>query len=113
MARPKGSKNKAKNVDSIAAIEAKIAAALNEQKNLDSEYAAVKETIAEAKKKLSSLNKSGKKLEKDILKLESAKMDAVAIMEAEKQKADVEAVVTKLISSGKSAEEIMAMLGQE
>ena len=113
MARPKGSKNKVKNVDTVASIEAKIAAALDEQKKASDEEAAVLEAITEARKKLSALRKTGKKLGKDIAKLEAAKAEAVAVMEAEKQKADIAAIVTKLVSSGKSAEDIMAVLGQE
>lgn len=109
MPRPKGSKNKrtiassAKVAEQIAAQE-RVVAALNSE--LDVINAGIKERQVQAKDKKKEIRKA----EKFLAALKVKKEESEAIEAADAQKAEIEKVVTKLISSGKSAEDILSHL---
>ena len=110
MPRRKGSKNKKSVVLSVAEItkqitekEAAVAAVKNE---LDSVYATIKEQQLLARNKKKELRKA----EKALAVLNAKKEECEAIEAAAAQKAEIESVVTQLIASGKTPEEILAQL---
>lgn len=109
MARPKGSKNKAKVLDGVdyaAQIAEKNAAA----ESIAEEIATLGDNIAalnaEKKAKHVELNK----LNKEIAKLEKKKADADAKVAEAAKKAEAEDVLKKLLSSGMSTDEILEKL---
>ena len=93
MPRPKGSKNK-KTVASVA----------------EAEQAAIMAELEKQKQLLKAKKKELRAAEKAILALEQKKAEAAAIETAVAQKAEIEKVVSKLVSSGKSADDILEML---
>lgn len=108
MPRTKGSKNRKSIVSSVADItkqiaeqEAAVAAVKNE---MDSITAAIKEQQLLARNKKKELRKA----EKVLAALNAKKDECAAIEAAAAQKAEIENVVTQLISSGRTAEEILA-----
>ena len=110
MPRTKGSRNKKSGVLSIDDItnqittqEAAVTAVKNE---LDNITAAIKEQQTLARNKKKELRKA----EKALTELNAKKEECAAIEAALAQKAEIESVVTKLISGGKTAEEILALL---
>ena len=110
MPRTKGSRNRNSVVPSVADItkriveqEAAVAAVKNE---LDSIAAAIKEQQLLARNKKKELRKA----EKALAVLNAKREECAAIETAAAQKAEIENVVTRLISSGKTAEEILAQL---
>lgn len=109
MPRPKGSKNKNK-ISSLADIEAKLTAQQEAKKALENEQADILAAINDQKQRLRDKRKELRAVEKAILKLEEKKAEAEAIETAVAKKAEIENVVTKLVSSGKSADEILEML---
>ena len=109
MPRPKGSKNK-KTIASVAKVEEKLAAQQALKKTLEAEQAAIVAEIEKQKQLLKAKKKEVRAAEKAIVTLEEKKAEAVAIETAVAQKAEIEKVVTKLVSSGKSAEDILEML---
>ena len=109
MARPKGSKNKAKVLDGVdyaAQIAEKNAAA----ESLAQEIAAIGDNIgalnAQRKAKHVELNK----LNKEIAKLEKKKADADAKVAEAAKKAEAEDVLKKLLAEGMSTDEILEKL---
>lgn len=109
MARPKGSKNKAKTVEVIdyaAQIAEKNAAA----ESLAQEIAAIGDNIgalnAQRKAKHVELNK----LNKEITKLKKKKADADAKVAEAAKKAEAEDVLKKLLAEGMSTDEILEKL---
>ena len=109
MARPKGSKNKAKvldGVDHAAQITEKNTAA----ESLAQEIAAIGDNIgalnAQRKAKHVELNK----LNKEITKLEKKKADADAKVAEAAKKAEAEDVLKKLLAEGTSTDEILEKL---
>ena len=109
MARPKGSKNKAKVLDGVdyaAQIAEKNAAA----ESLAQEIAAIGDNIgalnAQRKAKHVELNK----LNKEIAKLEKKKADADAKVAEAAKKAEAEDVLKKLLADGMSTDEILEKL---
>ena len=110
MPRKKGSKNRKAVASSVAEItkqitekEAVIASIKNE---LDSVNASIKEQQLLARNKKKELRKA----ENALAALNAKKEECKAIEAAAAQKAEIENVVTQLISSGKTAEEILAQL---
>ena len=109
MARPKGSKNKAKVLDGVdyaAQIAEKNAAA----ESLAQEIAAIGDNIgalnAQRKAKHVELNK----LNKEIAKLEKKKANADAKVAEAAKKAEAEDVLKKLLAEGMSTDEILEKL---
>ncbi len=109
MPRPKGSKNK-KSIQTVAQVEAQIAAKQESKKVLEAEQAEIVAEIGKQKELLKAKKKVLRAVEKDLLALEEKKIEAEAIETAAAQKEEIEKVVSKLVSSGKSADEILEML---
>ena len=111
MPRPKGSKNR-KKLQPAAQIAAQITAQQEAKQALEAEVAAVLVEIEDKKALLKGKKKEIRKIEKDILALETKQAEAEAIEAALAQKEEIQSVVTKLISSGRTAEEILELLGK-
>ncbi len=109
MPRPKGSKNK-KTVQSVVKVEEKIAAQQALKKTLEAEQADILAAIEKQKQLLKAKKKELRAAEKALLGLEAKKAEAAAVESAAAQKVEIEKVVSKLVSSGKSADEILEML---
>lgn len=109
MPRPKGSKNK-KSVVSSKDISAQLAEKRNAKVELESAQASIMEKIKAAQLELRENKKSVTKLTKDIAKLEAKKAEADARAAAAEKEAEIQKVVSQLISGGKSADEILAAL---
>jgi predicted nucleic acid-binding Zn-ribbon protein len=109
MARPKGSKNKAKVLDGVD-YAAQIAEKNTAAESLAEEIAALGTNIAALNAERKSKEAELKKLNKEVTKLEKKKAEAdEKIVEAAK-KAEAEDVLKKLLSSGMSADEILEKL---
>ncbi len=110
MPRTKGSKTRKSVILSVADVTKQIAeqeaAVAAVKKELDSITAAIKEQQLLARNKKKELRKA----EKALATLNVKKEECAAIEAAAAQKAEIESVVTKLISSGMTAEEILARL---
>lgn len=109
MPRPKGSKNKKKSL-TAADIVSQIATQEEVKKALENEQAEILAAIEKQKQLLKAKKKELRTAEKTLLMLQEKKAEAEAIEAASAKKAEIEAAVTKLVSSGKSAEEILEML---
>jgi uncharacterized coiled-coil DUF342 family protein len=109
MARPKGSKNKAKVLDGVD-YAAQIAEKNTAAESLAQEIAAIGDNIgalnAQRKAKHVELNK----LNKEITKLEKKKADADAKVAEAAKKAEAEDVLKKLLAEGMSTDEILEKL---
>lgn len=109
MARPKGSKNKAKVLDGVD-YAAQIAEKNTAAESLAQEIAAIGDNIgalnAQRKAKHVELNK----LNKEITKLEKKKADADAKVAEAAKKAEAEDVIKKLLAEGMSTDEILEKL---
>ena len=109
MPRPKGSKNK-KTIQTVAQVEAQIAEKQDAKKVLEAEQAEIVAEIEKQKQLLKAKKKVLRSVEKDLLALEEKKVEAAAVETAAAQRVEIEKVVSKLVSSGKSADEILEML---
>lgn len=109
MPRPKGSKNK-KSIQTVSQVEEKIAAQLEAKKALETEQAEILAAIEGQKQLLKANKKAIRAADKALVELEAKKAEAAAIADAAAQKVEIEKVVTKLVSSGRSADEILEML---
>ncbi|MCD7748653.1 MAG: hypothetical protein LUH42_01215 [Oscillospiraceae bacterium] len=77
---------------------------------LEEEITAIQAELDKQKQLMKDKKKEIKAAEKQIASLETAKAEAEAIEAAVAQKAEIEKVVTALISNGKSADEILSLL---
>ena len=109
MPRPKGSKNK-KSVKTVAQVEAMIAAKQEAKAALEADQAGLLAEIEKQRQLLKAKKKELRAVEKELLVLEEKKVEAETIEAAAAQKVEIEKVVSKLVSSGKSADEILEML---
>lgn len=109
MSRPKGSKNKKSRL-SEAQIAEKIARQQAARKNLEDEQLSILKTMADVKEQLKQNKKAIRAVDKTIAGLEAKREQAQAIADAAKQKKEIDRVVSNLVSSGKTAEEILALL---
>ena len=109
MPRPKGSKNK-KTIQTVAQVEEQIGAQQKAKAALEARQAEILAVIEEQKKALKDVKKQMRTVDKALLTLEEKKAEAVAIQTAAEKKVEIEKVVTKLISSGRDADEILEML---
>lgn len=109
MARPKGSKNK-KNIMTASQIDTQITRQQELKAKLEEEITAIQAELDKQKQLMKDKKKEIKAAEKQIASLETAKAEAEAIEAAVAQKAEIEKVVTALISNGKSADEILSLL---
>lgn len=109
MARPKGSKNKAKIIDGID-YAAQIAEKNTAAESLAEDIAALGTNIAALNAERKSKEAELKKLNKEIAKLEKKKADADEKIAEAAKKAEAEDVLKKLLSSGMSTDEILEKL---
>ena len=111
MPRPKGSKNKSKRaVPADDQVVEKLAAQRAVKQTLEAEQAEILAVIEKQKQLLKAKKKDIRAAEKAIAALEAKQAEAEAIKAAAAKKEEIAQVVTKLVSSGKSAEEILEML---
>jgi predicted nucleic acid-binding Zn-ribbon protein len=109
MARPKGSKNKAKVLDGVD-YAAQIAEKNTAAESLAEEIAALGTNIAALNAERKSKEAELKKLNKEVTKLEKKKAEADEKIAEAAKKAEAEDVLKKLLSSGMSADEILEKL---
>lgn len=109
MARPKGSKNKAKVLDGVD-YAAQIAEKNTAAESLADEIAALGTNIAALNAERKSKEAELKKLNKEVTKLEKKKAEADEKIAEAAKKAEAEDVLKKLLSSGMSADEILEKL---
>lgn len=109
MPRPKGSKNK-KSIISSADVEKQIAEKKKVIAALNSERDAIIAEIKDKQKAVKAKKTEIRKAEKALAALMVKKEESEAIEAANAQKAEIEKVVTQLINSGKSADDILANL---
>lgn len=109
MARPRGSKNKAKVIDGID-YAAQIAEKNTAAKSLAEEIAALGTNIAALNAERKAKEAELKKLNKDITKLEKKKAEADEKIAAELNRKKAEDIVANALASGMTAEEIAELL---
>lgn len=111
MPRPKGSKNKTKRaVQPAAQIEAEIEKSNAALQQLAARQEEILQEIEVKKAELKDVKKQVTAEKRTLDKLQKKYEEALAVEKAKAQKSEIEAVVSKLVSSGKSAEDIMAAL---
>ena len=109
MSRPKGSKNKstlAANANAGVLLEGK----LQERKTLLAKVEKITAEIEESKLALTAAKKELRSVERQIVKLEAMKAEAVENAKNEETKAALQGKINELIKKGKSAEDILNML---
>lgn len=106
MPRPKGSKNK-KSIAQAPNLLDQITAQEMVVSTLNDDLVAINSEIAQQQLLAKAKKKEIRKAEKVLATLKAKQEEAAAIAEAAAAKAQIEDVVSKLISSGKSAEEIL------
>ena len=111
MPRPKGSKNK-KKLQPAAQLAAQIASCREAKDSLEAKVNAAAAEVEDKKANLRSLKKELRAAEQEILSLEAKQAEAEALESAAAQEEIIKSVVSKLISSGKSAEEILESLNK-
>lgn len=109
MARPKGSKNKAKVLDGVD-YAAQIAEKNTAAESIAEEISALGTNIAALNAEKKAKEVELKKLNKEITKLEKKKAEADEKIAEAAKKAEAEDVLKKLLSSGMSADEILEKL---
>ena len=109
MSRPKGSKNK-KTLLSEAQLDDKIAAAEVAKRKLEDEERKLLVAMEDVKAQLKAKKKELRAAERALTVLREKKKQADAIAAEAAQKKEIEAVVKTLVSSGRSADEILDML---
>ncbi len=111
MSRPKGSKNK-KTLLSEAQLDDKIAAQEVVRKKLAAEEKRLLRSMENVKEQLKAKKKELRTAERTLAKLKERKEQADAHAAAAAQQKEIEKVVSSLVSSGKSADEILGMLNK-
>ena len=109
MSRPKGSKNK-KTLLNEAQLGDKIAAAEAAKKKLEAEEKKLLAAMEDLKAQLKTKKKDLRAAERTLSVLQEKREQADAIAVAAAQKKEIEKVVSTLVSSGKSANEILELL---
>ena len=109
MSRPKGSKNK-KTLLSEAQLDDRIAEAEVVRKKLAAEEKKLLATMEDVKAQLKVKKKELRAAERLLIQLRDRKEKADAVAAAAAQKQEIEKVVSSLVSSGKSADEILDLL---
>lgn len=109
MARPKGSKNKAKVLDGVD-YAAQIAEKNTAAESLAQEIATIGDNIAALNTQRKAKEAELKKLNKEVVKLEKKKADADAKVAEAAKKAEAEDVLKKLLAEGMSTDEILEKL---
>lgn len=109
MARPKGSKNKAKVLDGVD-YTAQIAEKNTAAESIAQEIATLGTNIAALNADRKAKEVELKKINKEIAKLEKKKADADAKIAAELNRKKAEDIVANALASGMTAEEIAELL---
>ena len=109
MSRPKGSKNK-KTLLSEAQLDDKIAAAEVTKRKLEEEERKLMASMEDVKSRLKAKKKELRTTERTLAALREKKKQVDAVAAEAAQKKEIEAVVKSLVSSGRSADEILDML---
>ena len=109
MARPKGSKNKARTVKASVDYAAVVAEKTAEKEKIESEVATLTANLDDLKTQLKAKKAELKAATKELAKAENKKAAAEA-KAAEAKKGEAEDVLKKLLASGMTAEEILAKL---
>lgn len=109
MARPKGSKNKARTVKASVDYVAVIAEKAAKKEKIESEVATLTANLDDLKTQLKAKKAELKAATKELAKAENKKAAAEA-KAAEAKKGEAEDVLKKLLASGMTAEEILAKL---
>lgn len=109
MARPRGSKNKAKVLDGID-YAAQIAEKNTVAESIAQEIATIGDNIAALNVQRKAKEAELKKLNKEIVKLEKKKADADEKIAEAAKKAEAEDVLKKLLAEGMSTDEILEKL---
>lgn len=109
MSRPKGSKNK-KTLLSEAQLDDRIAEQRVVRANLEEEERRLLSEMEELKALLKSKKKELRAADRALIQMLDKKAQADAAAEAVAQKKEIEKVVSSLVSSGKSADEILDLL---
>ena len=112
MSRPKGSKNK-KTLLSEALLDDKIAEQKVVIRKLDQELNKLLTAQENLREQLKTKKKELRTATRTLTVLEEKKEQADAVAVAAVQKKEIEKVVSTLVGSGKSAEEILAYLNQQ
>ena len=109
MSRPKGSKNK-KTLLSEAQLDDKIVAAEVAKRKLTEEERKLLAAMEDVKAQLKAKKKELRAAERTLTVLREKKKQADDVAAEAAQKKEIEAVVKTLVSSGRSADEILDML---
>lgn len=109
MARPRGSKNKAKVLDGID-YAAQIAEKNTVAESITQEIATIGDNIAALNVQRKAKEAELKKLNKEIVKLEKKKADADEKIAAELNRKKAEDIVANALANGVTAEEIAELL---
>ena len=109
MSRPKGSKNK-KKANNALTITEQVNSAKSSIEVMQAELKEITTEIDEKKKLASAKKKEIRKAETVLKHLIAKEEEANAAATAAAAKAEIEEVVAKLISSGKSKDEILNLL---
>ncbi len=110
MARPKGSKNKARTVKASVDYVAVIAEKATEKEKIESEVATLTANLDDLKTQMKAKKAELKAVTKELTKAENKKAAAEAKAMEEAKKGEAESVLKKLLASGVSADEIIAKL---
>ena len=110
MARPKGSKNKARTVKASVDYAAVVAEKTAEKEKIESEVATLTANLDDLKTQLKAKKSELKAATKELAKAENKKAAAEAKAMEEAKKSEAEDVLKKLLASGMTAEEILAKL---
>jgi polyhydroxyalkanoate synthesis regulator phasin len=113
MPRLKGSKNKKKNIDPLISLADQIVAKRRDIEMLTAEIDGLSDSVAELKRELRNKKAKLKIHEKELTDLQAAKAAQDEAEKAAALKAEAEKIVETAIASGKSAQEIMKLLGAE
>lgn len=108
MARPKGSKNKARTVKASVDYVAVIAEKAAKKEKIESEVATLTANLDDLKTQLKAKKAELKAATKELAKAENKKAAAEAKAAEEAKKGEAEDVLKKLLASGMTAEEILA-----
>ena len=110
MARPKGSKNKARTVKASVDYAAVVAEKAAAKEKIESEVASLNANFDDLKMQLKAKKAELKAATKELTKAENKKAAAEAKAMEEAKKSEAEDVLKKLLASGMSADEIVAKL---
>lgn len=109
VSRPKGSKNK-KTLLSEAQLGDRIIEQRAAKKKLEAEERKLLASMEDLKAQLKIKRKELRTAERTLVALEEKKAQTDAVAAAAAQKQEIEKVVSSLVSSGKSADEILNLL---